>query len=73
MENNFKPIAAYELPAHIIGVLVEKFNTYTLLHAFQNDAGMYKLYLIFEADTIHTVYINDDGSIVKVIEDSWDN
>ncbi|WP_086475820.1 hypothetical protein [Arenibacter amylolyticus] len=73
MENNFKPIAAYELPAHIIRVLFEEFNTYTLLHAFVNDAGMYKLYLIFEADTIHTVYIDNDSSIVKVIEDSWDN
>ncbi|MDX1364582.1 hypothetical protein [Arenibacter latericius] len=63
METIFTPIAAYELPAEIIKVIYEQYSSFTLLHAFYNGKGVYRLDLIFEIDTIHTIYLDEDGKL----------
>ncbi|GGW46634.1 hypothetical protein [Arenibacter certesii] len=66
MENNFKPIGAYELPGSILHMIYEQYASYTLLHAFYNGAGVYKIDLIFELDTIHTLYMDEDGNMKEL-------
>ncbi|MCM4166792.1 hypothetical protein KCTC52924_01645 [Arenibacter antarcticus] len=63
MEDDYQPISAYELPPHIIEVLYEQFNTFTLVHAFKGDKEGFKLELIFENGAIHVIYTDKNGQI----------
>lgn len=61
MENRFQPISVYELPAEIIEVIYERFNSFTLVNAFKSSLGEFKLELIFENGSIHVIYVDRDG------------